>query len=167
MAPVSNPASLSSVVSVFGGPGNLTAYYRGGPYVPDTPTNAAISTTSNGLALSQFAGASAYIPVSASVSPTSISKTGSGTNPSGPSGTSSPVTATGSGGNGSYTYSWTRASGDANTIISSTTASVVTFSRGNCADGTIYTSVWRCTISDGTSSDYADVTVNLAYVRNI
>lgn len=55
------PASpkLSDLVAEFGGPGNLKAYNRGGTYVPDTGTNAAISTDPNLLALSQFANASA------------------------------------------------------------------------------------------------------------
>lgn len=68
MATVSTPASMSSVVATFGGPGNLTAYYRGGSYVPNVTQNAAISTVSGSLALSQFAGATTF---SASVSPTS------------------------------------------------------------------------------------------------
>lgn len=109
----------------------------------------------------------AYTPVSASVSPTSVTKRGYGTTATGPSGSTTAVTATGSGGNGGYTYSWTRISGDTSTNISSTTASSVTFSRTGCASDVDYVSTWRCTISDGVSSAYVDVTVTLRYTQNI
>lgn len=56
---VTAPVSLSKVKTEFGGPNNLAAYVRGGAYVPDTPANAAISTTAAGLKLSQFVNASA------------------------------------------------------------------------------------------------------------
>lgn len=56
--PVSASPTLSQVVAEFGGPGNLAAYVRGGAYVPDTPTNAAIATVASSLKLSQFANAS-------------------------------------------------------------------------------------------------------------
>lgn len=107
----------------------------------------------------------AYTAVTVTLSTSQISKYGFGTNASGPSGSTNPVVATGHSGTGSYTYSWTRISGDANTNISSTTASSVTFSRTGCASDVDYVSVWRCTISDGTSSAHADVTVTVGYVR--
>lgn len=109
----------------------------------------------------------AYTAVSVVLNPTSVTKRSSGTNASGPSGSTAPVTATASGGSGTITYAWTRVSGDTGTAISSTTASSVTFSRSNCSDMVDYISVWRCTVSDGTSSAYADVTVTLGYVRNV
>lgn len=56
--PVSASPTLAQVVAEFGGPGNLAAYVRGGAYVPDTPTNAAIATVASSLKLSQFANAS-------------------------------------------------------------------------------------------------------------
>lgn len=108
---------------------------------------------------------SAYTAVGASVSPTSISKFGFGTNTSGPSGSTDAVTATGSGGSGGYTYSWTRISGDTGTNISATNTAAVTFSRASCSDGVNYVSTWRCTISDGTTSASADVTVTLGYIK--
>jgi len=58
MANVSATPALSELVSVFGGNGALSSYARGAGLVPDTPANAAISTTVSGLALSQFANAS-------------------------------------------------------------------------------------------------------------
>lgn len=57
---VSNPASLSSVRTEFGGgspPANLKAYNRNGTYVPTNGTTGSISTDPNTLALSQFNGA--------------------------------------------------------------------------------------------------------------
>lgn len=166
MAVVSTPPSMSSVISVFGGPGNLTAYYRGGSYVPNISQNAAIATSPGSLALSQFAGATNYVPVSASVSPATISKNNFGNTAIGPAGPTSPVTATGSGGTGSYTYAWTRTSGDANTTISSSTVASVTFSRSSCQDFQTYISIWKCTISDGTTSASGNVQVTLSYTRN-
>ena len=52
--PVTSPASLSKIVSEFGGPGNLAAYVRGGSYVPNISALNAISATTSGLAISQF-----------------------------------------------------------------------------------------------------------------
>lgn len=109
---------------------------------------------------------SAYTPIAMSVSPTSISQYGTGSTASGGSGLSNPVMANAANGTGVYSYSWTRISGDTSTVISSTTAQSVMFSRGACMDGVDYTSVWRCTASDGTSSAYADVTVTLGYTGN-
>ena len=54
--PVTNPAGMISVRTTFNGPNNLTAYYRGGAYVPINSTTA-ISTSASSLALSQFNGA--------------------------------------------------------------------------------------------------------------
>ena len=107
----------------------------------------------------------AYTAVSVALNPTSISKFGTGTNASGPSGSTNPVTATGSGGNAPITYSWARISGDTSTNISATTGASVTFSRASCSDGVNYISTWRCTATDGTTSAHADVTVTLGYSK--
>ena len=56
--------SQEDMMTFFGGstadhparPDNLGAYVRNGAYVPDVAANSSISTTSNGLSLSQFAG---------------------------------------------------------------------------------------------------------------
>jgi len=59
---VNSPADLNSVISVFGplgpspAPRDLSAYYRGGPYVPSGPGTASIPTTAP-IILSHFAGA--------------------------------------------------------------------------------------------------------------
>lgn len=48
-----NP-TLIQIRDFFGGPGNLRAYYRGGPYVRNIAANANISTDPNQLRLTQF-----------------------------------------------------------------------------------------------------------------
>lgn len=48
-----NP-TLIQIRDFFGGPGNLRAYYRGGPYVPNIAANANISTDPNSLRQTQF-----------------------------------------------------------------------------------------------------------------
>lgn len=100
---ITAPVSLSKIRAEFGGPGRLSAYVRGGAYVPNTPANSAISTTASGLRMSQFLGASATTAVSIAISPTSIS------HPYLPNGMSwsQNVTATVTGLSGTLTYAWT------------------------------------------------------------
>lgn len=114
MAVVSTPPSLSSVVATFGGPGNLTAYTRGGSYVPNVAMNNAVATVAGSLALSQFAGATTF---SASASPISSSKTVPTPTSTG---TSNTFTCSVVGGT-SVTYTWTKVSGTG-TINSPTSA---------------------------------------------
>ena len=59
--PASPPLSMSQVYAEFGGAGQpLTAFVRGGAYVPDTPTNAGVPTAPP-INLLQLLGASAYV----------------------------------------------------------------------------------------------------------
>lgn len=60
--PASGAISLSQIKAEFGGPNNLTAYYRGGTYVANTAANAAVPT-SGAIKLKDFYGASAFTPV--------------------------------------------------------------------------------------------------------
>lgn len=55
--PVTAPISLTKIKTEFSGPNNLAAYVRGGTYVPNITANNAISTTVNGLGMSQFLNA--------------------------------------------------------------------------------------------------------------
>ncbi len=108
--PVSNPPTLLSVIAEFGGPNNLGAYYRKGPYVPDgPPQNANISDTPGGLRLSQFAGAVKY-NLSASLNRTTANTSGSGNSQSGrvltPQLIVYPVN-----GSGNYSYYWNYTAG--------------------------------------------------------
>jgi len=59
--PVSNPAKMSSIKAEFGGTNKLSDYRRGGTYVPSNSAST-ISTTVNGLAISQFSGVSKPAP---------------------------------------------------------------------------------------------------------
>lgn len=67
--PLGTNPTLLQVQAFFGGPGNLRAYNRGGPYVPDIAANSAISTDPNSLTLRQFSGADKVQDWSISVSP--------------------------------------------------------------------------------------------------
>lgn len=121
MGTVTNPPKLSSVIATFGGPNNLSAYVRGGAYVPNTAYYGAVSTTSAGLKLSQFAGLAA--PVTLSLSPASqTAHYGGGTTRGTAVGTA--ITATATNGSGSYTYAWSIAFNPAGSIDASGICSV-------------------------------------------
>ena len=70
--PLGTNPTLLQIQAFFGGPGNLRAYYRGGPYVPDISANAAISTDPNSLTLRQFSGADKVQDWSVSMTPTFV-----------------------------------------------------------------------------------------------
>lgn len=159
---VTKPVSLSKIVAEFGGPGNLAAYVRGGSWVPNSPANAAISTTVAGLSLSQFEGASKSTPLSGFMS----TITGLIANPNDPQPPSSMTVSAGgsvtvTGGSGNYTYNWSILSGRAS-ISGSATGRNVTISalvRNWITDfGEI-----RCVVSDGTSSITIDGSYTLRY----
>lgn len=100
------------------------------------------------------------VPLSASVSPTTvsgyISSAGTGNVQS-----SQNAIASGSGGTGTYTYLWQYVSGDVFNITSSTSAGTK-FSK-SIAAGTSYTGIYRCKVSDGVSIAYTpNVTVTLS-----
>ena len=78
--PVSNPAQLTSVVAIFGGPGNLRSYLAGGTYVPPGTTGVNGAVPSSGsLPLSKLAGTVNFTPGTV----TYTSSSGSFTVPSG------------------------------------------------------------------------------------
>jgi hypothetical protein len=60
--PSGNPIKLSDLIAEFGSDGSpsMRDYYRGGPRVPNSATNAAISTDPNSLRLTQFYGARSF-----------------------------------------------------------------------------------------------------------
>lgn len=63
--PVSGPLKISDIVTEFGGsvPDSLTEYYRGGLYVPNTPTNAGVPASGT-IRIGNFYGASATVSAS-------------------------------------------------------------------------------------------------------
>lgn len=56
--PGSAPIGISDIVAEFGGPGGLTDYVRGGPYVPNIPANNGVPTAAP-LDVLDFLGATA------------------------------------------------------------------------------------------------------------
>lgn len=157
MGTVTTPVKLSNVRSVFGAPTgtHLSAFIRGGAYVPNISANSGVPTATP-IKLSQLGGATNYTPVSASMSPTSL--TGSGSGSSGGS-SAGPATCTASGGSGTITYTWAYVSGST-TIVGSPSGNTCTFRYPTGSTGTI-TAIWKCTASDGTSSSAPTVSVQL------
>jgi hypothetical protein len=161
--PTSGSLSLTQIIAQFGGPSNLAAYYRGGSYVKNTSANQNISTSASGLAISQFYGASAYVNVSAYISPNPGSGSGSGTQGSGAI-TSGALTCYPSGGSGSYTYSWsiTGVYSLSSQTVSSPSAQSTTFYAVSSGGG--YLTV-QCVCSDGTTSSTPTATVNYTWTQ--
>jgi len=100
---VSNPAQLTSVKTVFGGPGSLSSYLAGGTYVPPgaTGVNGAVPS-SLPLPLSKLAGTSATPPFTP-VTNTYTTGSGNETVPTNASSLTLTVVGAGGGGGGSYT----------------------------------------------------------------
>lgn len=99
-----------------------------------------------------------YIPVSATQDTTDVF--GTGANGAGTI-SSGSATATGHDGNGSYTYSWARLSGSTLITANSPSAATSIFTSTGQSDNTLITAIFRCTVSDGTSSATVDVNVNI------
>lgn len=97
--PVSNPAQLTSVVAIFGGPGSLSSYLAGGAYVPagTTGVNGAVPS-SLPIPLSKLAGTVNFTPVTN----TYTSGSGNETVPTGASSLTLTVVGAGGSGGGSY-----------------------------------------------------------------
>lgn len=155
--PGSGTITWEMIRAEFGGgyPIYINQYYRGGARVPNTPANANVPTSGT-IYASQFYNATNYTAVGIT-GPTSAynSRTGAGS-------VSVGVAMGGTGGTGSYTYSWVRLSGATNINISSTTVSNPSFSTSFATNTNASRSaVWRCTVSDGTTSAIRDVTVTL------
>jgi hypothetical protein len=153
MGQVSQNPSLQEVVNVFGGPGNLRSYYRGGGYIPNVPANNAVSTDPNGLVLTQFRGAVTYQGLSASSNSIASSGSQKGTFTIGTS------TCNIAGGNGNTSYSVTRVSGD--TFAFTQSGNRATFTATNVQVSTTHrTAVYRWTVSDGVTSATTDFNVS-------
>lgn len=153
---VSNPATLESVYTEFGAPQStpLSAFLKGGSYVPNVSANSNVPV-SLPISLSQLAGAVKYVNVGVTVSPTTVGNAGL-----------SPLitpscTATPTGGNGSYSYTWAYVSGDSSSITLNSGQGTPTANwRVIGVNGNSWSAVWKCTVSDGTTSASANVTVN-------
>lgn len=158
--PSSPPITLAQVCAEFGAPANtpLTAFLRGGAYVPATPANLGVPT-SLPLGLTQLLGASAATtpPLSASLWPTAVYGGGQ----VGATATSDACTASYTGGAGAVSYAWERVSGSG--TIDSPSSATTTFSgtRGTAGD---LTGVFRCKVTRGLAIAYTgNVSMTLSF----
>ena len=99
------------------------------------------------------------LPLSITISPASLYNTRSGPG----SLTSAPATGVAVGGSGGYSYAWTYESGDSFTINSP--ASATTTFTTLLLPTTLYTGVYRCTVTDSSSNTASQtITVQLESV---
>jgi len=166
MAVPSNP-KLTDVYAEFGAPAGtpLTAFVRGGSWVPNTAANAGVPTAPP-ISLSQLAGATRYTPITLSgpttytIGPIDVNR---------PPITETLVTSLSvAGGQGTITYTWAKQSGNANTSCNNTAVLNPTFSatgnqgsNGSGPNVATTTDVWTLTASDGQSSPSVTVTINV------
>ena len=166
MALPSSPPITSEMIRIqYGGslPFRIQDYYRGGARVPNTAANSAVPT-SGPISLQSFlgqGGSGGGGALTASASP--ANKTDILAEPAPAFKT---VTASGnvavSGGTGSYTCTWSHVSGS--TSIPTPGANVFNPSySASVAKNDTLSAVKRCTVSDGSSSVFTDMPVNLGY----
>lgn len=169
MAVPANP-TLTQVCAEFLAPSNtpLSHFRRGAGWVPDVPQNANVPT-SLPLHLSQLAGAVRYVPVSATKSGNangSVFLPHSGS-PANVTVTSNPaVVISPSGGTGSYSCTWSHVSGDSSISTPGANLFSVSFS-ASVGRNNEKTAVKRCTVTDGQSSTFVDVSVTLSYTTDV
>jgi len=149
-----------------GGPNNLSAYVRGGSYVPNIAANAAISTTASGLRITQFSGADNVTPPTISASPNPKGASASGRNGFGTITTSTVLTC--GGGNGSYSVSSaliSSAGGTSPTHSATTTQgnAGITINGVPAEDFGTATMVVRYTVTSNGQSASVDVTFNFTW----
>lgn len=146
---VPNPPSLSSVCTEFGAPfaTPLSAFLRGGAWVPNTAANAGVPTALP-LSLSQLAGAVAYTPMTVTA-PSTTGNSVSGTTNGTIVGANANVSV--SGGLAPFTYSITYVSGTSYTIVAPTSATTSFKRPGNPAPSDVF-GTYRATVTDATSA---------------
>lgn len=153
---VSNPATMSSVYATFGAPANthLSAFLRGGAYVPNGPAANAGVPTALPIKLSQLAGAVDYVPMTVTVAnvqgatQVGVSNDLIGT-----------ATINVSGGQSPFTYSTVYKSGASFTISNATTSHPQFNRAGNPPGGTV-SGTYTATVTDATSASVSkDFTV--------
>ncbi len=140
--PGSGPISWEMIRAEFGGgyPIYIHQYYRGGPYVPNTPANYGVPT-SGALYASQFYGASRSTPFTASLSPSWLS----GNWPNSTNGTVSVgFTVNCAGGTGNYTIVSRSVTGSATISGSGLSGTVSATGRNTSRSGT-----FTVVVSDG------------------
>lgn len=150
---VDNPTSLTSTFSKLLGPGGTASgtatatvtSVDGQSYDVTFPVN--LSNTG-----------SAYVPVSVTADNSEVF--GSGPNGGGTI-SAGPVTLTGHNGTGSYTESWARLSGATEITANSPGSATSLFTSTGQGDNSEIAAVFRGTVTDGTTSDFVDVTVDI------
>lgn len=160
--PATPPITMAQVRAEFGGTAGVTklsAYVRGGAYVPNIAANSSVPT-SVPIRLNQLCGATSYYAVAA---PASLYKD---RNTAGVVTTTPNCVVTVTGSAGSITRSWTRVSGSTAITISSSTGSSVTWSASVSAVNNYYTATWKCTVTDTVKGVTVtnNVVIELAYV---
>jgi len=151
--PLGTLPPFSAVKAFFTGSDVFSDYRRGGPFVPNIPANAAISTTAEGLALTQFTGADKVTvqPLAVSANDVNVFQPEGATQANG----SSFASATG--GTGNYTYQWQLVSGVSCHTGSLTGAGInfrITFGTAEA--------IYRITVSDGVSTVSQDIWVYMS-----
>jgi hypothetical protein len=107
------------------------------------------NTSSTEPATNGVAAAADSIPgsLTATVAPSSVSKTDTGTTI-----VTASVTVTAAGGTAPYTYSWVRTSGSTLITATSSTAATTTFTGSSLASGSTYSAVFTCTVTDAAAA---------------
>lgn len=161
---VSNPASMSSVYAEFGAPAGtgLSAFLRGGAYVPNGPAANAGVPTALPIALSQLAGAVKY-NFTASASPASVG----GARATAGTAFTNATTCSTSGALGTVTYTWSVATTSGNAIsVTSINSNTTTFSAPVSAANPTSTGTATCTAHDtatGANAVSNSVSITLNY----
>lgn len=163
--PSSPPITSEMIRTMYGGslPFRIRDYYRGGARVPNTAANSGVPTSGaisflNFLGQGGSGGGGALSAIASNANKTD-------TIPE-PAPAFRTVTASGNvsvtGGTGSYTCTWSHVSGS--TAIPTPGANVFnpSFSASVAKNSTL-SAVKRCTVSDGSSTTTADMSVNLGY----
>lgn len=163
--PASPPITSEMIRAQYGGalPFRIRDYYRGGSRVPNTAANSNVPT-SGSISLLSFlgqggsGGGGSLSAVASNANKTDIV--------SEPAPAFRTVTASGNvsvtGGTGSYTCTWTHLSGS--TAIPTPGANVFSPSySASVAKNDTLSAVKRCTVSDGSGTTTADMSVNLSY----
>jgi hypothetical protein len=155
MAVPSNP-KLTDVYTEFGAPVNtpLSAFLRGGAYVPNGPAANAGVPTALPIKLSQLAGAVKYVPMTVTVANVSGATTVGVSND-----TIGSAAVNVSNGQSPFTYSTVHKSGTSFTISSATTNHPTFIRAGNPTAGSV-SGIYTVTVTDATSASVSkDFTV--------
>lgn len=158
--PTSGNLSLSQVRTEFGAPVTtpLSAFLRGGAWVPDTAANAG-APTALPISLRQLLGASAI--VNHSVMADDIFSFTFTATPQTVSGTSTAVV---SNGVGPFTFAWSILTGTGYSLTAGTTTATVTATRPSSEGFGVATGTVRCSVTDTGNGNFVstvDVPVNL------